>query len=89
MPRLSSAEQAHIPGMPNRETVARLSVQRGPSLDEAFVPVMIAHHRGASQMANMAWRDAADPRVRLLADSIRHPQTRQISAMTSLVAAQR
>jgi uncharacterized protein (DUF305 family) len=85
MPQLSSEEHAHIPGMPSPETVARLSEQHGHSFDVGFVPVMIAHHQGAVQMANTAWREAADPRVCLLADSIRHAQTRQISAMTALL----
>lgn len=88
MPR-PSAEHAHIPGMPRPETIARLSDQHGTRFDAGFVPVMIEHHRGAVQMANRAWRDASDPRIRLLADSIRHAQTRQISAMAALGPAQR
>ena len=85
MPRPSAAEHADIPGMPSSETVAHLSEQSGHRFDAAFLPVMIGHHRGAVRMANTAWREAADPRVRLLADSIRHAQTRQISTMRALL----
>jgi uncharacterized protein (DUF305 family) len=36
-------------------------------------------------MAEYAWSEASDPRVRLLADSIRHAQARQIAAMAAIV----
>lgn len=88
MPPLPPAEHASIPGMPRPETIAELESERGVSFDAAFVRVMIAHHRGAIQMADDAWQQAADPRVRLLADSIRHAQTRQIDAMGEMLAGQ-
>jgi uncharacterized protein (DUF305 family) len=83
MPPLTAEEHVHVPGMPDAATIARLSEQRGQRFDADFTPVMIAHHRGAVQMAERAWRQAADPRVRLLADSIRHAQTRQIAALAT------
>lgn len=89
LPPLSSEEHAHIPGMPHPEAISRLSAEQGQRFDADFVPVMIAHHRGALQMAHSAWREAADPRVRLLADSIRHAQARQIPAMAAVLATQR
>ena len=75
---MSLEERAAIPGMPQPQTIAQLSAERGDRFDATFVPVMVAHHRGAIQMADEAWRTAADPRVRLLADSIRHAQRRGI-----------
>lgn len=80
-PPLSAEARARIPGMPAPQVITRLAAATGDQFDAAFVPVMVAHHRGAVQMADEAWRSAADPRVRLLADSIRHAQTRQIGAM--------
>lgn len=85
MSPLTSEEHARIPGMPDPGTIARLSAEHGRPFDRDFVPVMIAHHRGALQMAGNAWSEAADPRVRLLADSVRHAQARQIAAMAAIV----
>jgi uncharacterized protein (DUF305 family) len=86
LPPMSAAERAHIPGLPEPRVIAQLSAERGDRFDAAFVPVMIVHHRGAVHMADEAWRTATDPRVRLLADSIRHAQTGQISAMATMLA---
>jgi uncharacterized protein (DUF305 family) len=81
LPPPPADEHAHIPGMPPPDTLVRLKAARGRPFDLAFIPVMIAHHQGAIQMANEAWRSAGDPRVRLMADSIRHAQSRQVAAM--------
>jgi uncharacterized protein (DUF305 family) len=89
LPPLSSSDHAHLPGMPHPAAIPRLSTEEGQRFDADFVPVMIDHHRGALQMADRAWSEAADPRVRLLADSIRHAQARQISAMTAVLNMQR
>jgi uncharacterized protein (DUF305 family) len=85
LPPLPADEHAHIPGMPQPDTLVRLKTARGRPFDLAFIPVMIAHHQGAIQMADEAWRLAGDPRVRLFADSIRHAQSGQITAMGSLL----
>jgi uncharacterized protein (DUF305 family) len=74
----------HIPGMPSPATLARLAEARDRPFDAAFIPVMVAHHEGAIQMAEEAWRSAGDLRLRLLADSIRHAQSRQVTAMSAL-----
>jgi uncharacterized protein (DUF305 family) len=84
MPPLPHTEHRLIPGMPQPETVSRLRSQHGGAFDDAFIPVMIAHHRGAVQMADAAWNTAGDSRVRVLADSIRHAQSRQITAMDAM-----
>jgi uncharacterized protein (DUF305 family) len=81
IPELSPAEQHAIPGMPTPETMAALAEERGRRFDEHFIDVMVAHHRGAIEMADEAWDRAADPRVRLFADSVRHAQRGQIDAM--------
>jgi uncharacterized protein (DUF305 family) len=86
MPRMSYEEMAHIPGMPTAGTIDRLGIVQGSRFNAEFVPVMTAHHRGAVQMADEAWTAAADPRIRLLADSIRHAQERQIEAMAAILA---
>lgn len=87
LPQPSAAEHARIPGMPPRDVLARLRSEGGRPFDTDFVSVMVAHHRGAIQMADEAWEAAGDPRVRLMADSIRHAQSGQISAMNAAISA--
>jgi uncharacterized protein (DUF305 family) len=82
IPAMPADELARIPGIPSSAAIAALASERGARFDDTFIPVMVAHHRGAIDMANEVSDVAEDPRVILLADSIRHAQSRQISAMT-------
>jgi uncharacterized protein (DUF305 family) len=52
----------------------------------AGLPIMIDHHQGAIQMVDELWHYFADPRVLLMADSIRHAQRSQIRRMQALHA---
>lgn len=81
VPEPSHQEHEQMPGMPPREALDELRRLRGREFERRFVRVMIDHHLGAVEMANDAWRDAGDPRVRLFADAIRHAQTGQIERM--------
>jgi uncharacterized protein (DUF305 family) len=45
---------------------------------------MIEHHLGAVMMADTAWRQAGDPRLRIYAESLRHAQRGQIERMNAL-----
>ena len=84
LPVMTAGELAGIPGMPSPARIAALAAERAEQFDAAFVPVMVAHHRGAIAMSDDVFQSADDPRVLLLADSIRHAQARQISAMTTI-----
>lgn len=86
MPPLAPGEHAAMPGMPSAEEQARLGAAQPPAFDPLFVAVMSRHHAGAVVMAEEALAQAADPRVRLLADSIRHAQRNQIAMMARLLA---
>ena len=85
MPELSEPERLAIPGMPRQDTIQAVAREGGMDFDTRFVQVMVAHHRGAISMADEAWKRATDPRVRLLADSLRHAQRGQIQAMLEIV----
>ena len=50
--------------------------------DVAFLCVMIPHHRGAIDMAEVALRNAKDPWVRQVAQNVIDAQTREIAEMT-------
>jgi uncharacterized protein (DUF305 family) len=86
MPSLSPKEHAAMPGMPTAEELAALGAARDSGFDALFLPVMSRPHAGAIAMANDALAGAVDPRVWLLAQSIRHAQANQIAMMWRLVA---
>jgi len=81
LPHPSEAEAGRIPGMPPPGAIDELRGLRGAAFDARFSKLMIAHHQGAIQMAATARRSASDPRLRLLADQIRHAQEGQIAQM--------
>ena len=52
-----------------------------PDADEAFMRGMLAHHRGAVEMAEVELRHGADPEARQLAQTIINAQTAEIEQM--------
>jgi uncharacterized protein (DUF305 family) len=50
-------------------------------VDRVFIEMMIPHHQGANEMAEMALQRAESPEVRELAQSIIDEQTREIEQM--------
>jgi uncharacterized protein (DUF305 family) len=53
----------------------------GETIDQAYIAKMIAHHRGAVAMAEVALRDSRDPEVRRMAQAVVDAQTREIAEM--------
>jgi hypothetical protein len=84
LPPPTPEEQATMLGMPPPGTLEQLATLSGPAFERRFLDVMIVHHEGAIEMANEAWARAADPRLRLFADQIRHPQVIQVERMQRL-----
>jgi uncharacterized protein (DUF305 family) len=86
MPPPSPEEHAAMPGMPGPMELARLDAAAGTEFDRGFVAAMSRHHAGAIAMAGEALARAADPRVWLIADGIRHAQRKQVAVMAELVS---
>jgi uncharacterized protein (DUF305 family) len=84
IPPVPHEEHRQIPGMPSAATMRQLEQFDGAEFERRFFPVMIEHHRGAVLMADSAWRDAADVRLRIFAESLRHAQRGQIERMEEL-----
>ncbi|MCZ7572536.1 MAG: DUF305 domain-containing protein [Ardenticatenaceae bacterium] len=84
MPTITAKEYMEIAGMPAPAAIKELETLEGLDFEEHYLPIMIFHHEGAITMANNAWEQAGDPRLRILADSIRHSQRGQIERMAAL-----
>ncbi len=81
IPELSDEDYAAMVGMPHPSAVDGLAELDGDAFERRFLELMIPHHHGAIIMANNAVAQAGDPRMRTLADSIRHAQQSQIERM--------
>ena len=58
-----------------------MAAASGETVDQAYIAKMIAHHRGAVAMAEIALRDSRDPEVRRMAQAVIDTQTREIAEM--------
>lgn len=72
MPAMAPEQQQAMPGMPTRAELEKLRRLAGTAFDHRFAAVMGRHHAGAIQMADRAWDQASDQRLRLLAAQVRH-----------------
>ena len=83
---------AHTPGepMPGLATPAQIEQLRGASGVEAereFLTLMIAHHRGAIEMAEAVLARSSNPTVRTFADGVISSQESEIRLMETMLAA--
>ena len=60
---------------------ANLSGKTGDSFDKTFLSEMMAHHRGAISMAQLALTHAKHPQVKALAKSIISSQMKEVAEM--------
>lgn len=73
-----------MPGMATPEQLNQLRGLKGNEADGLFLQLMIAHHRGGVTMAEAAIKQAKEPAVRALAQSIMDAQTSEIALMQTL-----
>jgi uncharacterized protein (DUF305 family) len=74
----SAQERASMPGLLDAGEVARLEAS---SFDVLFLELMTRHHAGAVAMADAQLRGGSDPRLRIMAQAIRHEQQGEIALM--------
>lgn len=66
---------------PSTTAPMRQEMSRSHEVDKSFIEMMIPHHRGATEMAQMALSRAKSPEVKKLAQSIIQDQNREIQQM--------
>ncbi|MFD1715393.1 DUF305 domain-containing protein [Amnibacterium flavum] len=80
-------ESGVMPGMASEESIDELTAATGVEADRIFLTLMIAHHKGAVEMADGALERTDDPSVRALATTISKSQAAEITLMQSMLDA--
>ncbi|GAA4366165.1 hypothetical protein GCM10023152_01010 [Agromyces bauzanensis] len=84
-----SADHDHdvtMRGEISRSTLDRAAELDGPAFDELFLAVMVAHHRGAVEMAEARLAEAGDPALARWARAIATAQALEIDRMLDIKA---
>jgi uncharacterized protein (DUF305 family) len=76
-----------MPGWVSTEDRARLEAAEGVEAERLFLQLMIPHHRGGVEMAEMALETAEAPQVRSLAGSIVRSQRAEITVLETMLEA--
>ncbi|MFI1989914.1 DUF305 domain-containing protein [Actinoplanes sp. NPDC020271] len=77
-------DHSGMPGMQSAAALDELSAARGADFDRRFVTMMIAHHRGAQQMAGDLLRGGADQRLSEMANETAVEQGSEINRLNAL-----
>ncbi|MGV3615149.1 MAG: DUF305 domain-containing protein [Fimbriimonas sp.] len=77
----SMASMGHGPNDRSGSMTAELSPLSGEAFDRKFIELMIEHHEGAVEMAELAREKAAHAEIRDMSDDIIEAQTREIEQM--------
>jgi uncharacterized protein (DUF305 family) len=81
MPDCSSQERADITGYLTPEQMQQARSASPDHFDRTFIPLMTIHHADAVKMADQEWRSPSDPRLRIMAQAIRHAEQGEIALM--------
>lgn len=81
----SGTTTASMPGMMSDHDMAALTAAKGADFDKMFLTMMIAHHKGAVEMANTEKSSGSNPEALALAGSIITSQTAEITTMRDLL----
>ena len=74
-----------MPGMMSMADMDSLEGSSGDAFDRQFLTMMIAHHQGAVQMANVEIREGDNPEAITLAEQVVSGQTSEIARMQDLL----
>ncbi|HBE20751.1 MAG TPA: DUF305 domain-containing protein [Cyanobacteria bacterium UBA11149] len=76
-----TAAQPQMLGKPPHSSMGMMMNRE--EADSHFIEMMIPHHQGAIDMANLAMTKAKHPEIKTLAESIKKAQTQEIEEMTA------
>jgi len=76
-----------MPGMMSADEMADLMAASGADFDRMFLEMMIRHHEGAIEMAEVVRRDGVHQGVRELANSVATSQSAEITEMRDMLGA--
>ncbi|WP_239116162.1 DUF305 domain-containing protein [Planotetraspora kaengkrachanensis] len=74
-----------MPGLVSQSDMDKLTAAKGRDFDRLFLQHMIAHHKGAIEMARTELAQGADEQAKKLADAIVADQRPQIDRMQSIL----
>ncbi|MCA0144059.1 DUF305 domain-containing protein [Blastococcus sp. LR1] len=80
-----SAGHGSMGGMMSEQDMQALSDASGAAFDRMFLELMVAHHRGATAMAETELTDGENPDALSMAEEIRDSQTAEIAEMEQLL----
>jgi uncharacterized protein (DUF305 family) len=83
---MPSGMPSGMPGMMSSADMAKLTAATGKQFDKLFLQMMIAHHRGAIQMAQAELTHGANPDAKALAARIIKSQQAEINTMQKTLA---
>lgn len=75
----------HVPGMMNAEQMTQLKQAPGVVFEQMWLAMMIAHHKGAIEMAQTEVQDGQNAKAIALAKDIISAQQREVSTMQDLL----
>ncbi|MER6590322.1 DUF305 domain-containing protein [Micromonospora purpureochromogenes] len=84
MPGMSSGMPGGMPGMASEEQMNELEAAEGAEFDKMFVEMMIAHHKGAIEMARTEQADGANAEAKALAAKIAADQTAEAQTLEKI-----
>ncbi|MET9303499.1 DUF305 domain-containing protein [Micromonospora aurantiaca] len=76
---------AGMPGMMSEQQMRDLAAAKGPAFDRMFAEMMIAHHRGAIDMARTEQADGSNPEAKALAAEIASDQAAEVQTLQKIL----
>ncbi|MGY4911979.1 DUF305 domain-containing protein [Micromonospora aurantiaca (nom. illeg.)] len=76
---------AGMPGMMSEQQMRDLAAAKGPAFDKMFAEMMIAHHKGAIDMARTEQADGSNPEAKALAATIASDQAAEVQTLRKIL----
>ncbi|MGL5828781.1 MAG: DUF305 domain-containing protein [Angustibacter sp.] len=79
------APMPEMPGMVSKTSLSRLRASKDADFDALWLTLMVAHHRGAVEMADAVIAAGQNARTRALAEGMKSSQATEIATMEGLL----